>query len=810
MNLNPSSLGFRAGIASTLILALCILLMYWAMSSGTRFAQTRSSERELTNVVAALGISRQGPLQAVVQHGPDAPEADALRELTREGFSLVVLRTSGSKPASPELQYAFSTGPNGDSNELIGRQFKPNTLQLQALAGETVLPKETASPNAARIALAPIKNQAGEIIGLLELSSSAVHRFTIMLHTFSTLMILALGAGVMVWINSRIMTPLAELMRVFDQTETKALDEEQWESRGQEVGQISRALNRVRGDTIELGFNPRHMLEAGSGILITCDKKGLIEYASPSLDILLSMPNRDIVGIKLDYFVSPDQEDEMETIWDRLHQNEPWSGNLKLISPNQPDIWTRVAIAPMHNAEGEIARFVASVTDINDLIEAQYRLENLALYEQLTGLPNRQLLHDRLEHALAELSRREDMLAVFYIDLDRFKRINDTFGHELGDQVIQEISARLKSNLRKEDTIASLGGDEFVLISMGLKNENSASAIVRKLTANLSRPISISNYDIVITASIGISVAPNDGASSKELLKNADMAMYEAKKSGRNNFQFFTEELNYAAIQRMYLETEIRRSLELEHFLPHYQPQIDLKTGSVFGVEALLRWEHPERGLISPLEFIPVAEDSGQIIKLGAWMLRKSCMDVQKIRTELNVDVQVAVNLSPRQFLDSHLLETVQQALQDSGLPPEKLELELTESSLLENLTEVVKVLKALKDLGVSVGIDDFGTGYSSLGYLKKFPIDLLKVDRSFVRDIPEDPNDCEIATAIIAIARSLRLRVVAEGVETEEQAAFLRDADCDYAQGYLFAKPMSVSDLTEFLETSESPALKT
>lgn len=428
----------------------------------------------------------------------------------------------------------------------------------------------------------------------------------------------------------------------------------------------------------------------------------------------------------------------------------------------------------------------------NALREQQSRLNYMAFHDSLTGLPNRSLFYDRIYHGLARARRVNSKIALMLLDIDRFKIINDSLGHDAGDLMLKAIATRLNEGVRDMDTVARLGGDEFVVVLEGVHDLEDIMFVANKLLVTLARPMEISGHEITATLSIGVSVFPHDGEVTDELLKHADIAMYKAKEAGKNNCQFYTKGMNATAVNYLLLENDLRRALELNQFTLHYQPQVDLKTGDLMGVEALVRWQHPDRGLVSPAHFIPLAEETGLIVPIGEWVLREACRQ-QKLWLDAGKKVgRMAVNLSPRQFRQKNFPGKVEAILRETQLAAEYLELEITESCAMEHAGETINQLNQLNQMGMYLAIDDFGTGYSSLAYLQRFPIQKLKIDRSFVNDIHEDMNDAAITKTIIGLAHSMQLRVVAEGVETEHQAEWLRQRGCDQAQGFLYAKPMA------------------
>ncbi|OGI67645.1 MAG: diguanylate cyclase, partial [Candidatus Muproteobacteria bacterium RBG_16_60_9] len=433
-------------------------------------------------------------------------------------------------------------------------------------------------------------------------------------------------------------------------------------------------------------------------------------------------------------------------------------------------------------------------------IRNQERIQYLATHDGLTGLPNRVMFNELLRLAVETGKRYERKFAVLFIDLDRFKFINDTLGHEAGDVLLKEMSARFKECLRASDVVARLGGDEFVVLVQEVSDLAQVTTVARKVLSAAIKPVEILGQDCRVTASIGIAMYPMDATDEESLMKNADMAMYLAKEEGKNNFQFYTKDIKTQSLERMTLETQLRRALEREEFALHYQAKVELATGAITGVEALLRWNNPELGSVSPMQFIPIAEETGLIVPIGRWVLKTACeQNIAWQRAGLPT-VCMAVNLSPRQFADPELLKDIAAVLADTGMAPQLLELEITESMVMHNTERAVTLLNAIKEMGVRLAIDDFGTGYSSLAQLKRFPIDTLKVDRSFIRDIPKDSEDRAITQAIIAMGKSLSLTIVAEGVETKEQEAFLREHACDEMQGYYFSRPIAPDSFAELL----------
>ena len=459
----------------------------------------------------------------------------------------------------------------------------------------------------------------------------------------------------------------------------------------------------------------------------------------------------------------------------------------------------------LQRARDELEKRVEERTlELQEEIDARKRgeetIRHLAYYDSLTGLPNRLLFYDRLGQALTHAARYHRQAAVLFLDLDRFKNINDTLGHAVGDDVLRRVAQRLRECVRAGDTVARLGGDEFPILLEGISGPQDAVTVAEKVVERLKPPLEIEGQELHVTASLGISLYPADGADAENLLKNADAALYRAKDQGRNNYQLYTPGLNARAFERLVLENSLRRGIGRREFVVHYQPIVEPRAGSLLGLEALLRWKHPELGLVYPKRFIPVAEETGLVLALGQWVLRTACEQNRAWQDAGLPAVPVSVNVSARHFTQRDFAQTVGRILGEAGLESRYLQLELTENVLMEHAPATVDLIQELGEMGVTVWIDDFGTGYSSLSYLKRLPIAALKIDQSFVADIPRDPDDAAIAGLIIAMAHHLELRVVAEGVETEAQLAFLKDG-CDGIQGYLFGRPLPVEETTGLLQ---------
>ncbi len=460
-----------------------------------------------------------------------------------------------------------------------------------------------------------------------------------------------------------------------------------------------------------------------------------------------------------------------------------------------------VTITPILNDEGYCTNLIGTVHDITERKHAEEKMLHMAYHDPLTGLPNRSLMIDRLNQVLARKKRQNGITAILFLDLDRFKLINDTFGHIKGDELLKEVSERLKKNTRDADTVARQGGDEFIVVVQDINSIEDKTKVASRYLIAFEDPFHLDGQALSVKVSIGISIYPNDGEDADALLKNADIALYEAKEKGRNSYQFYAASMNKSIAKKLKLENKLRMAIEEEQFVLHYQPQIDIKTGEAIGIEALVRWQEPETGLIPPGEFIPLAEDTGLIVLIGEWVLRTACTQNEAWQRRGLKPLTMAVNISIRQFKQNNFVDTIKRILEKTNLNPKYLELELTESIIMDDVESTISVLHELKAMGVRLSIDDFGTGYSSLQYLKQMPLDMLKVAHTFVRDITVDSNDAAIAKATIQMAQSLNLEVIAEGVETVEHFKLLRTLQCNKIQGYLVSKPLPSEEVEGFLE---------
>ena len=490
------------------------------------------------------------------------------------------------------------------------------------------------------------------------------------------------------------------------------------------------------------------------------------------------------------------------------------TGDNTYVTKDGQKIPVSLSTSTMHDGDGKPMGLICVAQDITERKQAEEQITRMAYFDSLTNLPNRKLFQDRLNLAILHSGRHERLLALLFLDLDDFKRINDIFGHSVGDHLLKEVAERLKQSVRKSDslsryfveddsnfTVARFGGDEFAVILPEIVNTEDAAKVAGRILDAMAKPFYLDNHEVFVGASIGITICPFDGTDSDTMLKNADSAMYHAKSQMKNNYQFYKQSMNEAAFQKLSLENNLRRALERNEFLLYYQPQINLMTGQIVGMEALIRWKHPEKGMIPPAEFIPLAEETGLILPIGRWVLQTACLQNKAWQAAGLRPVCISVNLSSQQFKQQSIKGDITSALQDSGLDPKYLILEITESILMQNTDTVAAMLHDLNEMGLRTSMDDFGTGYSSLNYLRHLPLFSIKIDRSFVKDIATNPDDATIAKAIIAMAHSLKLHVIAEGVETEEQMRFLKELGCDEMQGYLLSRPIPTEDASQFLQ---------
>jgi len=530
-----------------------------------------------------------------------------------------------------------------------------------------------------------------------------------------------------------------------------------------------------------------------------------VEYVNPATQRITGFSPGEMIGRSWHAVFSSDADaDAIAKLNAALHERREWRTVLACRRRDGTPFWSEVFVAPVSEEDGSSSCFVVVLSDITQTIEYQRQLEHQATHDLLTGLPNRNLLQDRLQQALALANRHDRKVVTAFLDLDRFKYVNDSLGHAIGDELLKIVGKRLTGAMRTGDTVARLGGDEFVVVLADHENLDAVSAALEKIMATVSQPIRIGAHEFAVTCSIGCSIYPTDSVDAGALLQHADVAMYRAKERGGNSFQFFAADMNAAISERIWMETGLRKAVELQHLVLHYQPRVCLANGRIEGAEALLRWCPPNLEMIPPDRFIPLAEETGLIIPIGAWVLRTACAQAM-LWHDIGIPIRVSVNISARQFRDLSFVGLVQEVLEETGLAPAALELELTESLLMEQIEVASERLRDLKAMGVRIAIDDFGTGYSSLSYLKHMPIDRIKIDRSFVQDVTSSRETAEIVRAVIALAHGLNLEVTAEGVESQEQRHFLEINGCDEIQGFHCGYPVPAEELRALLQPSSN-----
>jgi diguanylate cyclase (GGDEF)-like protein/PAS domain S-box-containing protein len=574
------------------------------------------------------------------------------------------------------------------------------------------------------------------------------------------------------------------------------------------LSRTNRSLERqVADDTIKLEENEtvlnlmaKVFANTGEGIVIT-DAANHIIQINAAFSRLTGFTEAEVLGKNPRILSAGITAKEVYAeMWSALSENGCWQGEL-WDRRKTGEIYPKwLSINVIRDKQGKITHHIGSFSDISERKASEAKILHLAYHDPLTQLPNRLNLYERLTQTLNFARRNDTRAAVMLIDLDQFKAVNDTLGHHVGDQLLIEVASRLKLSIRDSDIVARLGGDEFVVVLSGIESDDAAAGVARKISQTVSAPYLIAGNPLRTSPSIGISIYPDNATEIGDLVRFADVAMYDAKARGRGIYQFYAPEMSRASSSRMALEADLRSALEKHQFLLHYQPQLDLRTGRLTGVEALVRWQHPTRGLVPPAEFIPLAEEIGLIAALGDWVMRESCRQLSAWRADGINHICMSVNLSPVQFRDSGLVDRVQVILDQYDLPSEVLDLEITESMAMNSPDETIAMLRQLEEAGLLLSIDDFGTGYSSLAYLKLFPLHTLKIDRSFVKDIETDPNDADICDVIVLLAHKLGLEVIAEGVETQEQLRFLVSIGCERLQGYLLSKPLPADAAKAFI----------
>ncbi len=571
------------------------------------------------------------------------------------------------------------------------------------------------------------------------------------------------------------------------------------------------ALERRKAERAELLAAQRlrlHLERTPLGV-IEWDMQFQVVNWNPAAESIFGHSATDMVGESGYVLVQGQQDSErMAAMWTEL-QHSKASTKVSLVNKTKrgETIHAEWYNTPLVDTDDKVIGVATLVQDVTERLNTERTIHYMAHHDALTGLPNRRLMQDRLNQAILHARRHQRHVGLLFIDLDRFKLVNDTLGHETGDYVLRDVSKRLAKVVREGDTVSREGGDEFVIVLPDLEKPEYAQLVANKILNELALPIEAAGHELTVTASIGISHYPNDATDIQHLLKHADSAMYQAKDAGRNTARFFTSDLNFLLSKRLEVESRLRRGIERNEFFLRYQPQVDLRTGKIVGLEALLRWADPQKGEVFPNEFISVAEELGLIVPLGEWVFRTTCQQIKVWDMEGYRDLSISVNLSPRQFVSRKLLPSMKSALMESGIDPSRIDLEITESMAMRNLDQSIEILGELRRLGCTISIDDFGVGYSSLGQLKRLPAQTLKIDRTFISQVPDDANSCSITEAIIAMGKRLKLRIIAEGVEQVPQLEFLRANGCDAFQGYLFAKPLTTAETTALLKSQRAAA---
>jgi diguanylate cyclase (GGDEF)-like protein/PAS domain S-box-containing protein len=571
------------------------------------------------------------------------------------------------------------------------------------------------------------------------------------------------------------------------------------------VGRVWSFRDVTERKKVEAALHLRNRaIESSSQGMLILNAEGpdnMIEYVNPAFEQITGYSKSDVIGKGLATLYGSDiTQPSLRKFQLAIQERHETQVVLRNYRKDGSLFWNELYISPVMDEKNTVTHFICTMSDISERRKMEEQLLRQATHDTLTNLPNRSLLLDRAEQTLLSTRLNHSVFAMLFLDLDRFKLVNDSLGHNIGDELLKEVSKRLLRNIRESDTIARIGGDEFVALFPLLNNAEEVIPLAQRILKAIAKPYNIKTHELNITASVGISFYPKDGKTVEQLMKNADISMYHAKDSGRNNFKFYTNEMNERLTKRMTLESNIRVALEKDQFSLYYQPIFDLRTNRVVSVEALIRWLHPTLGMISPMDFIPLAEESGMIIPISEWVMQTAIRQNIEWQKQGIPPIRMAVNMSARQFKQPNVGKSIQKLLDDAHLESKYLELELTETMLIENANDAITILNNLKDMGVQLAIDDFGTGYSSLNYLKQFPVDKLKIDRSFVNDVNASDNDAAITKAIINLGHSLKLTVLAEGVEKQEQLNFLLENQCDQVQGYFFSKPLEAKACTDLI----------
>ncbi len=624
---------------------------------------------------------------------------------------------------------------------------------------------------------------------------------------------IAVLTGVLVVVHSNVHKALLDSLTARFDNVLMAMRLEEEKAR---IEQANRALeqesvNRRKAERAELMALRRLKLhvERTPLAVIEWDMEFRVVTWNPAAEAIFGYKAEQMLGESGYMLVNGKQENEqLASMWMELMQSQH-STRVSLTNKTRrgEEIHTEWYNTPLVDDDNKVIGVASLVQDVTERLNTERTIHYMAHHDALTGLPNRRLMQDRLNQAILQARRQQHHVGLLFIDLDRFKLVNDTLGHETGDDVLRDVAKRLVMVVREGDTVSREGGDEFVIVLPNLEKPEFTQVVANKILAALALPIEVSGHELTVTASIGISHYPNDATDVQHLLKHADLAMYQAKDAGRNTARFFTSDLNFLLSKRLEVQSRLRRGIERNEFFLRYQPQVDVLSGRIVGLEALLRWNDPQHGEIYPKDFIAIAEELGLIVPLGEWVFRAACMQIKAWEQEGFPDLTVSVNLSPRQFVSRKLLPSMKAALLETGVSASRLDLEITETLAMRNIEQSIDILTELRRMGATISIDDFGVGYSSLGQLKRLPAQTLKIDQSFISQIPEDANSCSITQAIIAMAKRLKLRVIAEGVEQVGQLEFLRVNGCDAFQGYLCAKPLTTPEITVLLKNQRAAA---
>ena len=698
------------------------------------------------------------------------------------------------------LKYGFAVQNDGFSNDTLGyvlfqvklHQALKQTGALHsvvpAMIFDTLLNDQSVSIDALPKALKLKLNETSIATGLSDLISSTLRNFLLISAVLAALLL-----ALVIYLYVR---PLRSLSTYIDELRQGNLDSTHplrlAGLRVQEIEKTSESLQAYHQQLTESNrivqqseAQLRSILDNVPDGILSINSRGVVLSSNPAACRLLAATSKDLIGKNLKEIVSSMDSDVHEVVAKRS-DGSSFSAEITF-SEQHEEAQNRTVI----------------LRDITESINAKEKLLQLANYDPLTGLPNRTLLRDRLLHAIHYARHHHRLVGLIFMDLDRFKNVNDTLGHQYGDNLLKQVAERLSSKLRESDTVARMGGDEFMIIVEDVEHPELISEMASRILTAVETPVQLDDRNVMVSASLGITIYPTDGSDPDRLIKNADTAMYRAKEMGRNNYQYFTEDMNAKAMERLELEQQLRLALQRNEFILYYQPRIDIQSGQIRGVEALIRWQHPEQGIVAPGRFISILEDTALIVPVGEWVVRTACQQLQQWLAAGRPRVRMAINLSARQFQDAELVTMLRTVLSETAVPPNLIELEITESLLMENLQTAIQVLQEFHELGVHISVDDFGTGYSSLNYLLQFPLDTIKIDQTFIAKVPTTESACNITKAVIALGKSMGLKVTAEGVETQAQAEFVKSQGCDEGQGYLFAKPLPALELeAQFLNS--------